>query len=226
MNLGADAANQMVSFYIETLRTATTITGKGAEHVAALLLNLIKEQKQTKGKTRLNSMIKSGKELKVFTIQKKDLPKFAKEAKSYGVLYSALINRKNKNIDGMVDIMVRNEDASKINRIVERFKLTTSDVAQIKTNVQNELNELRNKEEQNALNFNMAKTDKSPLLEPYSMISKEDNIDNTKFRKSVKSELNEIKEDIKNKKDLNIKKKTREKSVKIGETKKKKDKVK
>ena len=122
--------------------------------------------------------------------------------------------------------MVRNEDASKINRIVERFKLTTSDVAQIKTKVQNELNELRNKEEQNTLNFNMAKTDKSPLLEPYSMISKEDNIDNTKFRKSVKSELNEIKEDIKNKKDLNIKKKTREKSVKIGETKKKKDKVK
>ncbi|MGI6777099.1 MAG: PcfB family protein [Acetivibrionales bacterium] len=46
---------------------------------------------------------------------------FQYEAKRYGVLYCAL--RDKKSLDGMCDIMVRVEDASKINRIVERFKL-------------------------------------------------------------------------------------------------------
>ena len=35
----------------------------------------------------------------------------------------------------MTDIMVKDEDASRINRIVERFKLTTIDTAKIDTEV-------------------------------------------------------------------------------------------
>lgn len=33
----------------------------------------------------------------------------------------------------MVDVMVKDEDASRINRIVERFKLTTTDTAKLDT---------------------------------------------------------------------------------------------
>lgn len=139
MNTGGDAAEQMVRFYLEGVEVACRISGKGAEHFVGLLLNVLKNKEQTRGKARLNSMLKSGKNLSVFTIQKKDLAKFAKEAKSYGVLYSALINRQNKNLDGMVDIMVREEDASKIDRIVERFKLTTSNPVKVKTEVQKTL---------------------------------------------------------------------------------------
>ena len=73
-------------------------------------------------------MLKSGKELKVFTISKEHLKQFAKEAKRYGVVYCAL-RGKDKSSDGLVDVMVRAEDASKINRIVERFKLATVDAA-------------------------------------------------------------------------------------------------
>ena len=104
MNTGGDAANEMVQYYFEALKCAATITGKGAEHALGILLNEMKNHKQTKGKARLNSMLKSGKPLKIFTMQKKDLAKFTKEAKSYGVLYCALVNRKNKNFDDMVDI--------------------------------------------------------------------------------------------------------------------------
>lgn len=233
MNTAGDAAEQMVRFYLEGFEVVAKISGKGAERIVALLLNIIKEQKQTKGKSRLNFMLKSGKPLKVFTIQNKDLSKFAKEAKSYGVLYSALIDRKNKHFDGMVDIMVREEDASKINRIVERFKLITSDPAQVKTEVQKELSNLKKvsekdkkqkgiqtksledvqkeiidkkplqKEEVYEQNFSMAKTDKSPLSEPYSSTSKEGNIEKT--RKSVRKELTEIKENMKKQKDLRTK---------------------
>lgn len=43
---------------------------------------------------------------------------------------------KEKSADGMVDVMVRAEDASKINRIVERFHLATVDTASIKHEIE------------------------------------------------------------------------------------------
>ncbi len=78
--------------------------------------------------------MRSGKELKVFAVRNEDLKKFCQEAKRYGVLYCALQDK--KSLDGMCDIMVRAEDASKINRIVERFKLATVDMAGIKSEIQ------------------------------------------------------------------------------------------
>ena len=240
MNTGGDAANEMVQYYFEALKCAATITGKGAEHALGILLNEMKNHKQTKGKTRLNSMLKSGKPLKIFTMQKKDLAKFTKEAKSYGVLYCALVNRKNKNFDDMVDILVRQEDASKIDRIVERFKLITSNPAEIKTEIQKEMAEkeennigvqTKNKEELeqdisfkkplqkediNTSNFSMAKTEASRPSDPYSKISKEVNNEN---RKSVRKELQEIKEEMK---DL----KSKDKKVTKFKNRSKKDKTK
>ena len=133
MNAGGDAAEQVVRFYLEGFEVMAKLSGKGAERVIALLLNVIKDHKQTKGKARLNTMLKSGKPLSIFTINRKDLKKFATKAKEYGVLYSALMNKLDKSPDGLVDIMVRAEDASKINRIVERFKLTISDDVKIET---------------------------------------------------------------------------------------------
>ena len=225
MNTGGDAANEMVQYYFEAIKCAATITGKGAEHALGILLNEMKNHKQTKGKVRLNSILKSGKPLKIFTMQKKDLAKFTKEAKSYGVLYCALVNRKNKNFDDMVDILVRQEDASKIDRIVERFKLTTSNPAQIETEIQEEIAEkeennigvqTKNKEELDTSNFSMAKTETSRPSEPYSKISKEVNNEN---RKSVRKELQDIKEEMK---DL----KSKDKTVTKTKNKSKKDKVK
>ena len=71
--------------------TATVMpTDEGAKHTAMLLAAILKEEQKTKGKTRLTSMLKSGKELKVFTIQQKDLKTFSQEAKRYGVLYCIL----------------------------------------------------------------------------------------------------------------------------------------
>ena len=80
-------------------------------------------------------MLKSGKELKVFTVSEEHLKQFATEAKRYGVVYCAL-RGKERSADGMVDIMVRAEDASKINRIVERFKLATVDTVSIKRDIE------------------------------------------------------------------------------------------
>ena len=51
MNTGGDAANEMVQYYFEAIKCAATITGKGAEHALGILLNEMKNHKQTKGKS-------------------------------------------------------------------------------------------------------------------------------------------------------------------------------
>ena len=133
MNTGGEAAEQIVRMSLEGFEVAAKITGAGAKNIAILLYSILKEEKKTKGKARLTNMLRSGKELKVFTVKRGDLQKFTQEAKKYGVLYCVLTDRKNKDPNAEVDVIARAEDASKISRIVERFSLASVDTASIVT---------------------------------------------------------------------------------------------
>ena len=137
MSSSGDAAEQVVHLSLEGTEMVLKLTGSAAKNVAAAIYAIWKnrDKTKTKGHQRLNAMLKSGKELKVFTISEEHLKQFATEAKRYGVVYCAL-RGKEKSADGMVDVMVRAEDASKINRIVERFKLSTVDAASIKQDIE------------------------------------------------------------------------------------------
>jgi len=119
---------------LEGAEVAAKISGQGAKQVALLLYAVLKDQKKTKGKARLTSMLRTGKELKVFAVKDEDLVKFSRAAKEYGVLYCVLKDRDAK--DGLTDVMVRAEDASKVNRIFERFKLTTVDMASVRSEIE------------------------------------------------------------------------------------------
>lgn len=132
-----DAAEQIVRISLEGTEVALKLTGSAAKNIAAMLYAVWKnrDKNKTKGHQRLSAMLKSGKELKVFTVSEEHLKQFALEAKRYGVVYCAL-RGKERSADGMVDIMVRAEDASKINRIVERFKLATVDTVSIKRDIE------------------------------------------------------------------------------------------
>mgnify|MGYP000822706104 FL=1 len=123
MNTGGDAAEQIVRMSLEGFEVAVKITGAGAKNIAVLLYSILKEEQKTKGKARLTSLLRSGKPLKIYTLKNDDLRKFAQEAKKYGVLYYAMVDRKNKDPKAEVDILAPIEDAAKISRIVERFKL-------------------------------------------------------------------------------------------------------
>lgn len=131
MNNGGDAAEQIVRMSLNGIEVAAKISGEGAKNIALLLFALLKDGQQTKGKARLTSMLRSGKELKVFTMKNEDIAKFQKEAKRYGVLYCVLKDKDNKDPHAMVDIIARAEDASKISRIVERFNLASTNTATI-----------------------------------------------------------------------------------------------
>lgn len=67
----------------------------------------------------MNTLLRSGKELRVFDLKEQDLTVFKQEAKKYGVLFSVIKDGANGN--GHVDILAKAEDVSKLNRIFERL---------------------------------------------------------------------------------------------------------
>ncbi len=136
MNYSGDAAEQVVRFSLEGMEVAMKITGSAAKEMAIFLAAALKEEQKTAGKARLSSMLKSGKELTVFSLPQKDLKKFVQEAKKYGVLYCTIRDRQSKDPNAVVDIITRAEDAPKINRVVERFKLAAIDTAEIVQNIE------------------------------------------------------------------------------------------
>ena len=139
MNTAGDAAEQIVKMSLNGVEVAAKITGTGAKELAMMIYAILKDQKKTKGKTRLTNMLRSEKPLKVFAVKDSELQLFCKEAKKYGVLYCVLKD-KDAN-DGLTDIMVRAEDASKINRIFERFKLATVDVGEVRSEIERQRQE-------------------------------------------------------------------------------------
>lgn len=152
MNTGGEAAEQIVRMSLEGFEVAARITGAGAKNIAILLYSILKEEQKTKGKARLTNMLRSGKELKVFTVKSGDLKKFTQEAKKYGVLYCVLADRGNKDPNAEVDVIARAEDASKISRIVERFSLASVDTASIVTEAEKSKGEKgKTKEEKSKL---------------------------------------------------------------------------
>ena len=170
MNPGGDAAEQVVRLSLEGVEVAAKISGAGAKNIALLLYAALKEEQKTKGKARLTSMLKSGKELKVYTITNKDLPKFSQEAKRYGVLYCVLKDRKNADPNAAVDVIARAEDASKIQRITERFKLATVNRADVSLEIQKDKEKLfpKDKSVKEALRGGQA-GDQSRVAAPESM---------------------------------------------------------
>ena len=136
MNYSGDAAEQVVRFSLEGMEVAMKITGTAAKEMAILLAAALKAEQKTAGKARLSSMLKSGKELTVFSLPQKDIKKFVQEAKKYGVLYCTIRDRQSKDPNAVVDIITRAEDAPKINRVVDRFKLAAVDTAEIVQNIE------------------------------------------------------------------------------------------
>ncbi len=222
MNTSGDAAEQVVRLSLEGFEVTAKIAGASAKEIAVLLYTISKNKSQSSGKTKLLNLLKSGKELKIFTIKQDDLKKFSEKAKDYGILYSALINKKDKSSDGMVDIIVKAEDAARINRIVDRFKLSSYDETSIRGAVESKKkakevlsknNKNKTKEEitveeentkkirkdEKSLNPHLAKTAKSPQLEPSSKMQK--NLDQgtrvKSTKTSIKKKLEELKKEVK-----------------------------
>ena len=222
MSVNGDASEQVVRLGLEGFEVTIKLIGSGAKNLLAMLYAMQKDKNknQTRGRMKLTKMLQTGKPLKIFTISKDDLKTFSKEAKTYGITYCALRDKNSKNTDAMIDVIVKEEDASRINRIVEKFKLTTVDTARMETEVtksiedresqkkemgvqekskEQQLEEVLSekplqKEQNTHENFNVAKTEKSPLSKPSLMTSKmQEGVSKEVKKPSVKKELAELK---------------------------------
>lgn len=135
MSQHGEAAEQIVNMAtnvtVKGVECMTNLAGKGALSLATFLVAALKDEKRTSGKARMRAF--NGKPTKVFAIKAKDLKLFAEEAKKYGILYAAVINRKQP--DGVVDVVVNANDAAKVNRITERFALSAVDVEKIRADI-------------------------------------------------------------------------------------------
>ncbi len=152
MSVSSESAEQFVKLVLDETEFALKISGTATKNIIIALYAVSKESYRSKGKVRLTNMLKSNQELKIFSIKKEDMKLFARESKVYGFKYCALVNKANKDFDGMIDIMVASEDAPKVNRIFERYNLSTVNKASI---IKSEIEkEMANEEKQKDLSEN------------------------------------------------------------------------
>jgi hypothetical protein len=137
MNHSGDAAEQMVRMSLDGVEFTAKITGAAAKEIAIFLVAALKNNDKNiklKGRERMTSMLKSGNALEVFSVRESDLKNFMQGAKQYGIVYCVLRNTKNK-ADGLYDIMVKADDAPRINRLVERFHLAVVDKGKVESEI-------------------------------------------------------------------------------------------
>lgn len=120
MNYGGDAADQIVRYSMEGMEHTLRISGSIAKNLAVLIVAVLKDQKKTRGKTSLLRMLKEQRAMKFFTIPHDRLREFAGEAKSRGLLYVVIRDKKNPQFS---EIMVFADDAAKVNRVLDKMNL-------------------------------------------------------------------------------------------------------
>lgn len=120
MNYGGDAADQIVRYSMEGMEHTLRISGSIAKNLAVLIVAVMKDQKKTRGKTNLLRMLKEQRAMKFFTIPHDRLREFAGEAKSRGLLYVVIRDKKNPQFS---EIMVFADDAAKVNRVLDKMNL-------------------------------------------------------------------------------------------------------
>lgn len=133
MNTGGESAELLMKMMLNGSEVLIRLTGSGAKNVAVLLYSVLREQNKTKGSERLSNMLRSGKKLRVYTFQEKDLPKFKEVAKQYGILYTVL--KEKDHTGGVFDVLVRAEDEHKLARVIERFEFSHVDTASLRAEI-------------------------------------------------------------------------------------------
>ena len=120
MNYGSEPADQVVRYTLEGAEVALKLSGLAAKNFAVFAYAVLKDQKKTKGKTRLVRMLKEQRPLKFFTVPSSQMREFAQEAKKRGLLFVPIRNKQNP---GEVELVVFADDAAKVNRVMDRLNL-------------------------------------------------------------------------------------------------------
>ena len=136
MSIAAESAEQVVKITLDGAEYTLRIVGRSVEavaRIAAFIAALAKDtSKNSPGRKTLLQMIREGVPTQFFELPEKDLKEFTKQAKQYGVQFHA-INTTPGMDNAMIDLMVREADAGKVNRIIERFQLAAVESGKAET---------------------------------------------------------------------------------------------
>ena len=94
MNYGGDAADQIVRYSLDGVDHGLRLSGTLAKHLAVFVAAVLKDQKKTRGKTRMVRMLKENKPLKFFTVPSDRLREFCSEGRKRGLLYVIIRDKK------------------------------------------------------------------------------------------------------------------------------------
>lgn len=120
MNLGGEAADQVVRYSLEGLDHGLRLSGTMAKNLAVFFAALLKSNQKSYGKICMARMLKENRPLKFFTVPSSRLHEFAKEGKKRGLPYVVIRDRKNPD---QCELMVFADDAAKVNRVMDKMNL-------------------------------------------------------------------------------------------------------
>lgn len=132
MSTESESAEQIVRLSLEGFDIVLRLTGTMAKNFGAMLYAMSKDKKKNpKGQQSLTKMLKMNEKLTIFSIKLDDYKDFKESAKHYKIPYSAIYNKNKNTSDGLVDLIIRENDSVIVNRIVERYNITSVDVEKV-----------------------------------------------------------------------------------------------
>ena len=130
---GSDAADQVVRYSLEGTEVALKLSGLAAKNVASYLTAVLNDNKKSRGRTHIDRMLREGKPMKIFPIPTEQIKQFAKEAKKYGFLFVAVMDKHGNSKE--TDVMVFARDAAKVNRVLENLSLASVEAGKVEQEV-------------------------------------------------------------------------------------------
>ena len=171
MNYGSEPADQVVRYSLEGAEFALRISGTAAKNFFIFAQAVLHDSQKTHGKTHLIRLLKEQKPLKFFSVEKDKMHEFARAAKAHGLLFCPI---RDKTDPDHIEIAILQDDASKVNRIIEKLQLDVVDTgtAELVDAVQQNLeNTAPNHEDPPTVDFPLGSENASPS-EPFSGNSK------------------------------------------------------
>ncbi len=126
MNTNGEVADLVLKEGIQITESAVKLAGTGAKNLAIILVALMSKDKKLKGKTNLKRLLKEDKPLCILQTKENDINTFKKEAKRYGILFTAVSDKTNNT--GFCDNIAKQDDVTKLNYIMEKPGYTAPEI--------------------------------------------------------------------------------------------------
>jgi hypothetical protein len=108
---------EIIHLTLQGMELTLRVTGSGARDAAAFLETLQRENFRSGGRIRLLQMLRSGEELRLFSLPGRQLRAFSRLARRYGLAYCVRMHQKG---GGTAQILTRACDVPRVQRILEQ----------------------------------------------------------------------------------------------------------